>query len=89
MNDNRNDRWKKLRNVLIGVGVVILFSIAIQVTQIDLQEPLKPRRQENLQGLIRDLAQPDLLTYDNQTRSTIMSIRMPCPEEIRGSQVSN
>ncbi len=88
MNDNHNDRWKKLRNVLIGVGVVILFAYAIQKTQINLEEPLEPRRQENLQGLIRDLAQPDLLTYNNQTRSTIMSIRMPCPEEIRGSQVS-
>ncbi|HCB50522.1 MAG TPA: hypothetical protein DEP47_13665, partial [Chloroflexi bacterium] len=73
MNDNHNDRWKKLRNVLIGVGVVILFAYAIQKTQINLEEPLEPRRQENLQGLIRDLAQPDLLTYNNQTRSTIMS----------------
>lgn len=88
MNENRSGRWKKLRNILVGIGIVILFAYAIQVTQVNLEEPLEPRRQENLQGLIRDLARPDFFTYNNQTRSTIMSIRMPCPEEIRGSQIS-
>ena len=56
MNDTPNGRKKKLRNILVGIGVVILFAYAIQVTQINLREPLEPRRQENLQGLIRDLA---------------------------------
>lgn len=88
MNDRRSGRWKKVRNVLIGIGVIILFAYAIQVTQVNLREPLEPRRQANLQDLIRDLARPDLFTFENQTRSTIMSIRMPCPEEISGSQVS-
>lgn len=88
MNDKSSGRSKKLRNVLIGIGIILLFAYAIQVTQVNLREPLEPRRQANLQGLIRDLARPDLFNFKNQTRSTIMSIRMPCPEDISGSQVS-
>ena len=88
MKDNRGGRWKKLRGVLIAVVVIVLFAYAIQVTDVNLQEPLKPKRQENLVSLIRELARPDFFTYENETRSTIMSIRMPCPEEIQGSQVT-
>jgi len=91
MNDNNNGRRKTLRKIgvlLLVLVVIIIFAKAVDVTKINLQEPLEPRRQENLVGLIRDLARPDFFNFENETRSTIMSIRMPCPEEIQGSQVS-
>ncbi len=91
MNDSDSGRRKTLRKigvVLLILVVIVIFAKAVEVTKVNLQEPLKPRRQENLVGLIRDLARPDFLSYENETRSTVMSIRMPCPEEIKGSQVS-
>lgn len=88
MNDNPKSRRKKLRLVVIGIATVFLFAYAIQVTNVNLQEPLEPQRQENLVGLIRELAHPDFFTFENETRSTNMSILMPCPAEVKGSQVS-
>ncbi len=91
MNDNDSGRRKTLRKIgviLLVLVVIVIFAKAVEVTQINLQEPLEPKRQENLVGLIRDLARPDFFNYENETRSTIMSIRMPCPEEVQGSQVT-
>ncbi len=87
-NDKPKPRRKLFRIIIIGIILLVVYGIAIQVTQIDLKEPLEPKRQENLVGLIRDLARPDFFNYENVTRSTNISLIMPCPEEIQGSQVS-
>lgn len=91
MTQQTNEPRKK-RNIwvtmVIITAVFFLYPIAIQATEINLNEPLEPKRQENLISLIRDLARPDLFRFANETRSTNISIRMPCPEEIKGSQVS-
>ncbi len=86
--NNGNGQRRRIRTYLIVLAVLILYAYAAQVTQIDLREPLEPRRQNNLVSLIRELARPDLFAYETETRSTNISIRMPCPEEVRASQVS-
>ena len=70
------------------IGLVLLYAYAIDVTNVDLQEPLEPQRQNNLVEMLRELARPDIFAHDTETRSTALSIRMPCPEEVRGSQIS-
>ena len=87
MLDKQNGR-SPFVTILIIVGLVLLYGYAIQVTQIDLEEPLEPQRQANLTSLIREFAHPDFFAYENETRSTAVSLRMPCPEEIRGAQVT-
>lgn len=87
-NNESRGRRRRGRSVLILLAIVLLYAYAVQVTKIDLQEPLQPRRQENLNDLIRDLARPDLFAYDTETRSTNVSIHMPCPEERKASQVT-
>ncbi|MCB9444731.1 MAG: hypothetical protein H6669_10895 [Ardenticatenaceae bacterium] len=86
---NKNGRsrpwWKTAVIILI---VFLLYAYGLQVTKVNLEEPLEPKRQENLIGLLRSLARPDLFAYQTETRRTAVSIRMPCPEEIKGSQVS-
>lgn len=77
------------RNLLIGFVIFVVFAYAVQVTQVDLTEPLKPLRQQNLVSLLRELARPDLIAYQTETRSLNVSIRMPCPEQIQGSQISS
>lgn len=89
-NDNNGRRSRTFwRNVLIAIAVIVVFAYAIDVTQIDLEEPLEPQRQANLIGLIRELARPDLFAYSTERRSIDISVRMPCPEEIKGSQVAS
>lgn len=87
-----NNEPKRKRNLLRVIATVVLvfliYAIAVQVTQIDLKEPLEPKRQENLGNLIRALAHPEFLEYENTTRSTNISFIMPCPEEIKGAQVN-
>ena len=79
----------RLRNIAIGVAIFLLFAYAVSVTNVNLEEPLDPKRQENLVGLLRELAHPDLFAYDTVTRSIDMSIRMPCPEELKASQIES
>ena len=88
MDNESNGRRRKILTILIGVAIFLLFAYAVDVTQINLEEPLEPKRQENLVGLIRDLARPNLLTYENETQSIDVSLLMPCPEELKGTQVS-
>lgn len=87
-NNNGSSTRRWLRTILLVVLAVILYAYAIEVTNINLREPLQPQRQANLIDLIRDLARPAIFTYATETRSNDISIRMPCPEEVRGSQVT-
>lgn len=82
----KHSRWRKLAILL---ALLLLYAYGTEVTKIDLREPVKPRRQENLFGLLRELARPDLFAYEGETLSTNLSIRMPCPEEARASQAQN
>ncbi|MFN2116734.1 MAG: hypothetical protein ACK2T1_03550, partial [Candidatus Promineifilaceae bacterium] len=79
----------RIRNIIIGVAIFLLFAYAVSVTKVNLEEPLEPKRQENLVGLIRELAHPDLFSYETVSESINMSIRMPCPEEVKGSQIES
>ena len=78
-------RWRRL---LVTVALIVLYAYATQVTQIDLKEPFRETRQSNLIGMIRDLARPDLFKFEGVTRGNSISLRMPCPEDIKGSQVT-
>lgn len=76
------------RRILIIVGSILLLAYGVQVTKINLEEPLEPQRQSNLVGLLRELAKPDFFTYDQVTRTATISMNIPCPEKIVGSQVN-
>lgn len=88
MDKKDNGRRKKLVTILIAIAAIVLFAYAVEVTQVNFTEPLEPQRQNNLVELLRKLARPNLLTYENETRSTYVSLLMPCPEDIKGTQVS-
>ena len=75
-NNKPKRKRKPFRIVLFLFIIFLVYSIAVQVTKIDLKEPLEPQRQENLVELIRDLAHPDFFDYENITRSTNISLIM-------------
>ncbi|MFN2103457.1 MAG: ABC transporter permease subunit [Candidatus Promineifilaceae bacterium] len=80
---------KRLRNIVIGIAIFLLFAYAVSVTRVNLEEPLEPKRQENLVGLLRELAHPDIFQYETESQSINLSIRMPCPQEVKGSQIES
>lgn len=90
MHDNskngRSPQWWK--TAVIILAIFLLYAYGLQVTKVNLEEPLEPKRQENLTSLIRSFAQPDLFSHETETRKTAVSLRMPCPDEPKGSQVS-
>ncbi|MCI0729630.1 MAG: ABC transporter permease subunit [Chloroflexi bacterium] len=86
--DKRSRNRSVWQTVLIVAVAVVLYAYATQATDINLEEPLEPRRQENLVGLLRTLAHPDLFATEEVPRTTNVSLRMPCPEAPQASQVT-
>lgn len=84
--NGRSPQWWK--TAVIILAIFLLYAYGLQVTKVNLEEPLEPKRQENLTSLIRSFAQPDLFSHETETRKTAVSLRMPCPDEPKGSQVS-
>lgn len=74
--------------VIAAILGVLIFSYGFAVTQINLEEPQDPKRQEVTTRVIRALARPDFFEYHEEIRSMDILIRMPCPEEIAGAQTS-
>lgn len=88
MNDKNRKRNTTIRTIIFIIAGVLLYAYAFQVTDVNLEEPLRPRRQENLVSLIREMARPDFFDFDEETRSTNLTIRMPCPEVPQASQIT-
>ena len=56
-----------IRTLLIILGILLLYAFAVQVTQINLEKPLDPTRQDNLLRVLRLLADPDIVSVDAET----------------------
>ncbi|MFN2254393.1 MAG: hypothetical protein ACK2U6_09125, partial [Candidatus Promineifilaceae bacterium] len=62
-----------VRTILIVLAILLLFAFAVQVTDIGLEKPLDPVRQENVLRTLRLLADPDLVKVDAETGSLGLS----------------
>lgn len=68
-----------------GLGLAILFGLVVyaygfQVTKVNLDETRSPRRQEQLVRILRALAKPDLVTFQQQEVEIDLPYYVPCPE---------
>jgi phosphonate ABC transporter permease subunit PhnE len=70
--------WRSARTVLIIIVLVIIYAYGFQVTQVNLQEAQAPARQTQLVRIIRGLAQPDLLFFDQDTQTASTQMLVPC-----------
>lgn len=75
---------KILRSLGVGLAVVvaiIIYAYGFQVTKVNLDETRSEHRQQQLVRILRALAKPDLLEY-NQTEVTVQQpIMVPCPAD--------
>lgn len=56
-----------VKTILIILGILLLYAITIQVTQINLEKPLDENRQAALIRVMRLLADPDIVSVDEDT----------------------
>ena len=60
--------------ILIILAIFLVYAVAIQATEISLEKPLAPERQESFVRVLRLLADPDILTTDADTGRTVLSV---------------
>ena len=65
-NQNRRPGWHALGTFLVVAVILIVYAYGFQVTQVNLEKPKEARRQTQLTNIIRGLAQPRLLEYEQQ-----------------------
>lgn len=59
--------------LLAIAGIFLLYAFAVDVTEINLERPLDPGRQENLLRVLRLLADPDFVTVNEATGAIALS----------------
>ena len=70
--------WQSFRTFLIVIVIIIIYAYGFQVTQIDLEKPKEEQRQTQLTNIIRGLAQPRLLEYEEERLQIDAPVMMPC-----------
>lgn len=72
--------WKSLGLGLTIFLVIIVYAYGTEVTQVNLAELRSERRQESLVRVIRALARPDIIAYDQEEVVVNTPVLVPCPE---------
>ncbi len=62
-----------VRTILIILAILLVYAFALQATDINLEKPLDPVRQENVLRVLRLLADPDIVSVDAETGRLGMS----------------
>ena len=63
----KTSRTRLLRGLVIGVLIFLVYAFAVQATDINLEKPLDEGRQENVTRVLRLLADPDIVSVDEET----------------------
>ena len=78
-----NKKNNLLRSVLTGIGVLavlLVYAYGFQVTQVSLEQTKSEHRREQLFRILRALARPDLVKYEQEEFEVRAEIMTPCPE---------
>jgi phosphonate ABC transporter permease subunit PhnE len=71
-----------IRSLLIGLAVffaLVIYAYGFQVTKVNLAETRSERRQTQLIRILRALAKPDLVTYQQKEFTVDLPYMVPCP----------
>jgi len=71
------------RSILIGLAValvIIVYAYGFQVTKVNFEETRSEKRLEQLTRIIRALAHPEIIEYDQEEVFVEVPIYLPCPE---------
>lgn len=82
-NNRKASLWHSMRVGLIALVSMIVLAYGFEITRVDLEELRSETRQESLVRVMRTLAKPDLLEYDQEEEIVNAPIFLPCPEDGR------
>lgn len=75
-------RRTRRQSIILGLAIIIgliTYAYGFQVTQIDLGEISSETRRGQLVRVLREIARPELLTYDRIPTNTDNPLYLPCP----------
>jgi phosphonate ABC transporter permease subunit PhnE len=64
---------------LAVIATLLVYAFGFETTKVSLEEISSETRQENLVNVLRDLARPELITYERVPTNTDATFYMPCP----------
>lgn len=73
-----------LKSLTLGLGILlalVIYAYGFKVTKVNLDETRSERRQTQLVRILRALAKPDLVTYQQQEFTVDLPYMIPCPAE--------
>jgi hypothetical protein len=71
------------RSAVTGISVLfalLVYSYGFQVTKVDLEQTKSEHRREQLFRILRALARPDILVYEQSEVDVSVPVMVPCPE---------
>lgn len=68
--------------ILAILAGIVVYGLAFQQTEVDLEEITSETRQESLTRILRALAQPNLVTYDTDRNEVATEIAVPCGPDV-------
>jgi phosphonate transport system permease protein len=74
--------WRSSRTFLIVIVIIIIYAYGFQVTKVDLEKPKEAQRQAQLTNIIRGLARPRLLEYEEERVQVDAPVVMPCDPQV-------
>jgi phosphonate ABC transporter permease subunit PhnE len=81
MKQEKSSLWKSAQRGLGFALVIVIFAYGFEVTKINLEELESERRQGSLTRVLRTLARPDILEYDQEEVIVNAPIYVPCPAD--------
>ncbi len=75
--------WRSVRSGLIVVAIVVVYALGLQVTQVNLETPKEPRRQAQLTNIMRGLANPRLVEYEEERVQVEAPVVVPCNPQLQ------
>ncbi len=77
-NPKKSSAWKSIQFGLAVLAGLLIYAYGFQITRVDLEDLRSERRQESLTRVIRALAQPEILEYEQTEELVNAPIYVPC-----------
>ena len=69
---------RRLMIVLGVIAAIVVYALAFDYTNVDLAQVSSETRQQSLTRILRALARPELVTYDQERAVTQLDVSVPC-----------
>ncbi len=78
-NNKKASPWKSVQLGLAILAGLVIYAYGFQVTKVDLEDLRSERRQESLIRVMRALAKPDIIAYDQKEEVINAPVYVTCP----------